>query len=211
MKNFILLVFTCTLISCGHNQEEKMLYNYQQKNVKSLNFDLDDLDFNIQKIQKVTDIKAADSAKYYKRQFAEYWTKNPDSMLIDTLRFDFVQNLLNDRIMQEDTLVKLYQESVLTAIRIGDISYEYESKRKRDKAIDEKHSLKETLSDIQEIEHKHNTFANKPDSILSIKYRANYTLKNPLMSDIKQTFDKYFYTDASLSKFVKEESVEDTK
>lgn len=209
MKNFILFLITCALISCGKNKEEKMLYDYQQKNVKSLNFDLKDLDFKIQKINKVADIRAADSAKYFKRQFAEYWEKNPDSTLIDTLSFKFVKNLLDGRIVQQDTLAKLYQQGVLVAIKVGNYSYELESKRKRDKAIDEKHSLKETLSKIEEIEQKHNEFAKKPDSIISAKYRANYTMKNPLMSDIKQTFDKYFYTDGAQSKLIKEESVED--
>ena len=209
MKNIILLLSVILLISCGKSQGEKMLYDYQQRNAKSLNFDLKDLDFKVLDVQKISEIKAADSAKFYKRKFAEYWTANPDSVLIDTLRFDFVKNLLDENIKHQDTLSKLYQESVLTAIRINDISYEYDSKRKRNEAIDEKHSLKKSLLEIEQIEQNYNDFAKKPDSILSIKYRAKYTMINPLMSNIKQTFDKYFYTDAAHTKFVKEEAVEE--
>lgn len=184
-----------------------MLYDYQQKNVRNLNFDLKDLDFKILKVEKVADVKAADSAKYFKQEFAKYWEKNPDETLIDTLSFDFINNTLDKNITHQDTLIKLYEESVLTAIRIGDYSYELESDRKRNQASDKMQSLLKTRSEIRKIEYQYNKLASNPDSILSTKYRAYYSMINPLLSDIKQTFDAYFYTDNTQSKFIKEEAV----
>jgi hypothetical protein len=207
MKNITLLLIGATLIvSCGNNKEEQMLYDYQQKNVKTLNFDLKDLDFEIQNIEKISDITAADSIKLLKQELAEYWTKNPEQTLIDTLSFSYVKNVLNESIIQQDTLYKLYQESVLTAIRINDFSYELDSKRKRDKAMDDMLSYKKTLSEVESLEKYFNKLSEKPDLILSSKYKANYSLINPMIGSTKQTFEKEFYTNSTQTEFVKEET-----
>ncbi|WP_373496782.1 hypothetical protein [Aquiflexum sp.] len=208
MKKITLLLMTVLIYSCGNNKEEQMLYDYQQKNVKSMNFDLKDLDYKVQEIEKVTDITAADSLKHLKYELAEFWKKNPEQSLVDTLSFQYVKNVLNESITQQDTLYKLYQESVLTAIRIDDYSYELESKRKRDDAMDEMFSYKKTLSDVESLEKYFNKLSEKPDSILSSKYKAIYSLKNPMLGNTKQTFDKIFYTNSEQTAFVKEETTE---
>lgn len=207
-RNILLLLVATLMISCGKNKSEQMLYDYQQKNVKSLNFDLADLDFNIQHVEKVKDITATDSLKYIKKELAEYWKKNPKQSLVDTLSFKYVKDVLNESITQNDTLYKLYQKATLTAIRIDDYSYELESKRKRDKAMDDMFSYKKTLAEVEKLENYYNKLSENPDSILSTKYEANYSLKNPMLGNTKQTFDKKFYTNASQTKFIKEEAVE---
>jgi hypothetical protein len=209
MKKITILLMTILIYSCGNNKEEKMLYDYQQKNVKSMNFDLKDLDYKVQKIEKVTDITSADSIKYLKQELAEFWTKNPAQSLVDTLSFHYVKNLLNEYITKQDTLQKLYQSAVLTAIRIDDYSYELESKRKRDEAIDEMYNYKETLSSIEKLEGRFNELSKQPEAILSTKYKAVYSLKNPILGNVKQTFEKYFYTNKEQTEFIKEESIEE--
>lgn len=209
MKKITLLLIGATfIVSCGNNKEEQMLYDYQQKNVKSLNFDLKDLDYNVQEIEKVVDITAADSIKHLKQELAEYWTKNAEQSLVDTLSFKYVKNVLNESITQQDTLQKLYQSAVLTAIKIDDYSYELESKRKRDKAIDDMFDYKETLSNVEKLEGRYNELSKQPETILSTKYKAVYSLKNPMLGNTKQTFDKFFYTNKAQTEFIKEESVE---
>jgi hypothetical protein len=47
----------------------------------------------------------------------------------------------------------------LTILFIDDYPYELESKRKRDKAIDEMYDYKETLSKIERIENRYNEFS----------------------------------------------------
>jgi hypothetical protein len=208
MKRITVLLFIATLIvSCGKNKGEQMLYDYQQNNVKALNFDLADLDFEIKKVEKITDITASDSLKILKKEFAEYWKKGAEQSLVDTLSFKYVKNVLNETITQQDTLYKLYQRSVLTAIRTDNFSYELESKRKRDKAMDEMFSYKKTLSEVETLEKYYNKLAKKPDAILSSKYKANYSLKNPMLGNTKQTFEKEYYTNSSQTEFIKEENI----
>jgi|SRR5690625_212001 len=207
MRKLLLLLITFTLISCGKSKEELMLYDYQQKNARSLNFDIKDLDFKVLNIEKVKDVKAADSATYFKEQFAKYWQKNPDETLIDTLSFSYVKNILDESIAYKDTLIDLYNERVLNAIRRGDYYQELESERKYDQEMEEKQSLTKTLSEISILEYKYNNLSKNPDSILSTKYRASYSMKNPLLSDIKQTFDAYFYTDNAQERFIKKEDL----
>lgn len=210
MKRIALILSTVFIFSCGKNKEEQMLYDYQQENVRALNFDLKDLDFKIIKVEKLTDVTAADSMEVLKQEFAEYWTKSPEQSLVDTLSFDYVKDVLNQSIAHQDTLSKIYQESVLTAIRLGSYSYELESKRKRDEAIEEKFSLKETLAEIEELEEYHNSLAVNPDSVLSAKYAATYSMNNPMLGNVKQTFDKIYFSNGAQNKFIREEeSVED--
>jgi len=207
-KITLLLIGTLLIVSCGKNKEEQMLYDYQQKNAKSLNFDLEDLNFKIDKVEKVADIKASDSLKVLKEKLAEYWTKNPEQSLIDTLSFEYVKDVLNKSITQQDTLYKSYQELVLSAIRRSDISSEYSYKRERDKAMDEKLSNQKTLIEIKSLEKYYNQLADKPDSILSTKFTAKYSQNNPLLNNTKQTFEKTFYTNSEQTEFVKSESNE---
>ena len=204
-KITLLLIGSLFLVSCGKNQGEQMLHDYQQKNARALNFDIKDLDFKVLEIEKIGDITSVDSMKIIKREFAEYWTKSPEQSLVDTLSFDYVKGVLNQSISHQDTLSKLYQKSVLTAIEIRDYSYELDSKRKRDKALDEKFSFKETLSKIEDLELYHNALSVKPDSVLSTKYAATYSMNNPMLGNAKQTFDKVYYTNGEQSKFIKEE------
>jgi hypothetical protein len=208
MKKVTLILLTAILIaSCGKNKGEQMLYDYQQNNVKALNFDLADLDFEIKKVEKINDITASDSLKLLKKEFANYWKIDAEQSLVDTLSFKYVKRVLNETITQQDTLYKLYQKSVLTAIRIDDYSYELESKRKRDKAMDEMFSYQKTLAAVETLEKYYNKLAEKPDSILSSKYKANYSLKNPMLGNTKQTFEKEYYTNSSQTEFVKEENI----
>ncbi|PZW37629.1 hypothetical protein LX95_02865 [Mesonia algae] len=207
-KITLLLIGVTFLVSCGNNKEEQMLYDYQQKNAKSLNFDLEDLNFEIDKVEKVADIKASDSLKVLKVKLAEYWTKNPEQSLIDTLNFEYVKNVLNKSITQQDTLYKSYQELVLSAIRRNDISSQYRYKRERDNAMDEKLSNQKTLIEIESLEEYYNQLADKPDSILSTKFTAKYSQNNPLLGNTKQTFEKTFYTNSEQTEFVKTESNE---
>ncbi|WP_158837754.1 hypothetical protein [Polaribacter sp. L3A8] len=207
MKKITLLLIGVTfIISCGNNKEEQMLYNYQQKNVKALNFDLKDLDFKIQKIEKITDISAADSIKLVKQKLAEYWTKKPEQALIDTLSFKYVKDIINKTIRQQDTLYKSYQELVLSAIRRNGFSDKLRYKRQRDNAMEQKLSNEKILIKIKSLEKYYNQLSENLDSILSSKYKATYSQNNPMLGNTKQTFDKIFYTNSTQTEFVIRES-----
>ena len=210
MKNIILLLLASTfMVSCGKNKSEQMLYDYQQKNVKALNFVLEDLDFKIIKVEKVIDITATDSIKYLKKKLAEFLTKNPEQALIDTLSFKYMKSALNLGIEVGQNLVEIHQKSVMFGIQYDDYSWEMRSKRERDQAIEQVISYKTTLFEVETLEKYYDKLSKKPDSILSTKYKTNYSLKNPMLGNIKQTFEKIYYTNASQTKFIKEEIVEE--
>lgn len=142
IKKIILLIFgTIFLISCGKSREKQMLYDYQQESFG----DLDNLDLKVQNIDKVGDIKASDSMKVLKRELGDYWTKNPEQTLADTLGFNYVKELLNETIDDKDTMSKLYQKAMITGMEIKNPSYERDAERKRDEALDEKVFYQKTL------------------------------------------------------------------
>lgn len=207
-KNILLVLSALLIISCGKNKSEQMLYDYQQKNVGALNFDLADLDFKIEKIEKISDITAADSIIHIKKEFAGYWLDEPSQTLIDTLSFKFVKRVLKETIERDEALHNRYQQSVSTAYQMSNFTSQLEYEIKRDEVMTEIDSYKQGLSAIEILEEKFNQFSAKPDSILSSKYKANYSFNNPMLGNIKQSFKKVYYTNASQTKFIKEETVE---
>ena len=73
------------------------------------------------------------------------------------------------------------------------------------------YDYKETLSKIEKLETQYNEYGKSPDEVLSTKYKANYSLKNPMLGNTKQTFEKYFYTNKTQTEFIKEELTTEEK
>jgi hypothetical protein len=207
-KIILLLIGTFLMVSCGKNKEEQMLYDYQQKNVKSLNFDLDDLDFKIYKVEKVADITASDSLKILKEELAGYLVENPKQSLIDTLSFKYVKDALNEAMTDYESITNNYQEAVISASIRGDLSSKYKYEEERNKAIRDKVDVLSKIYRVEWLENYYNLLAVKPDSILSSKFTAKYSQNNPLLGNTKQTFEKTFYTNSEQTEFVKSESDE---
>jgi hypothetical protein len=209
MEKYILIsLISLTLFSCGNSPEEQMLYDYQQKNVGALNFDLDDLEFKIISIEKVGDVTASDSMKFFKKELAEIWETDPQQSLIDTLSFHHVIEALNSGIRSYERLTELNQELVLSAIRLDDYIGRIKYASARDEAIRDATGFKITLSKVEALEEYYNRLAINPDSVLSVKYRANYALRNPVLGNARQIFDTVFFTNQSQTRFIKEEAVE---
>lgn len=210
MKNIVLLFLgAILLVSCGKSEGEQMLYDYQQNNVKALNFDLKDLDFKIEQVESIGNVLSIDSANYCKQELAEFWDTDASQTLIDTLSFSYVKSKVEGVIAMQDTLADIYQKSVILAIQLDDYSMESRAKRNRDAAIKKGTEFEFSLLKVERIEEEYNKFSAQPDSVLSTKYRAIYSLKNPMLSNVKQTFDKIFYTNAAQTKFIKEETFEE--
>lgn len=68
-----------------------------------------------------------------------------------------------------------------------------------------KFSIKKLLK-VESLEKYYNALANNPDLVLSVKYRATYSLNNPRLDNKNQTYDKVFYTNKDQTKFIKEET-----
>lgn len=197
MKKLLLISITTLLLtSCGKSKEEQMLYDYQANNAKEgLNMNVEDLNLEIEEVKKVKEIKASDSIKFYKDKLSVLWNGDDASEKErDTLSYDFV-------ITQLDTLKSRYQQMIILNIK-ADKAYEnYEWESKRDNAID-------AYVDAASWKSVNDAYLKDPDSILSIKYKASYSINNPMLNNAKQSFSKFYYTDASNEEFIKEESID---
>jgi hypothetical protein len=207
-KPILLSLITLFLISCGKSPAEQMLYDYQQKNVGALNFDLNDLDFQIIKIEKVGEVTASDSMAVLKKELAELWKDNPEQSLIDTLSFVYAMEALSGLVNNYERLFELSQEMVLLAIRLDDYADKFEYTRQRDSAIVQMVQYQSELRKISRLEEYYNRLVINPDSVLSVKYRANYALRNPILGNARQVFNKVFYTNQSQTEFIKEETLD---
>lgn len=188
-----------------------MLYDYQQNTAKALNFDLKDLDFKIQNIEKLSDIKASDSLPYIKEEFVQVWNSEPDQSLIDTLSFDYVKSKLNFVIEDTEKEREMLNKLIKSAREISE-SNSYEGtkleinlREKELKVFNEQMRYVDALLKVKGIEYRYNILAKNPDSILSTKYGAKYSMNNPMLGNTKQTFERIYFTNAAQTKFIKEE------
>jgi hypothetical protein len=177
--------------------------------VKALNFELEDLEFEIESVERTQSIIASDSMALTRYRLAELWENNPNQTLVDTISFEFVKSELNTVIVDKDTLQKMCSRSILKAVEFGDAVWRMESEIARDKARKERNEFRILLTEVELLEAYFNALAEKPDSVLSVKYVSKYRIKNPLLGNAVQTFNKVFYSNAAETSFVKEEELLD--
>jgi hypothetical protein len=210
MKNQLFLILGIfTLSGCSESDGERMLREYQKENVKALNFELEDLEFEIESVERTQSIIASDSMALTRYRLAELWENNPNQTLVDTISFEFVKSELNTVIVDKDTLQKMCSRSILKAVEFGDAVWRMESEIARDKARKERNEFRILLTEVELLEAYFNALAEKPDSVLSVKYVSKYRIKNPLLGNAVQTFNKVFYSNAAETSFVKEEELLD--
>lgn len=194
MKKSIVFLMSLIFISCGKSKEEQMLYDYQEKGVKKIfKTNLEELDFKINSIEKQEDITAKDSINYFKNELCKIWLgENAKQSEKDTLSYNYVISKL-------DELVDGYQELIILNAKAGKSYKNYENKKERNKYIDASVNVKSLKS-------KSDIYSQNAESVLSTKYKVNYSILNPVLK-LTQTFDKLYYTDASQTKFIKEEQI----
>jgi len=204
MKKLVIVIVSVSLFSCGYNKEEKMLFDYQQENVGSMNFNLKDLNFKIEKIEKVLDITSKDSMQYFKKQYANMWEKDLSEISVDTLTFDYVNNALNEAI----SMAQKNKDSYKELMNITNDSYKlYDYSKEVEKFTNSEYEFKTLLLNFEKIEKSYNDYAVDPEAILSTKYKAQYSLNNPLLGNTKQNFNKFFYTNKSQTAFILDEDI----
>ncbi|RTY88104.1 hypothetical protein [Flavobacterium sp. RSP15] len=177
------------------SNEEQMLYDYKSKSIKQLfSTSLEELDFEINSIEKIGGVKSSDSIKILKDKLVLAWL-GKDAVLTekDTLTFNYVIKELNK-------LTNTYQEIILGNIRNDEEYKNYEYKEKRNENIKISVYAGAWKS-------KFDLYSKNPDSIISTKYKVSYSLTNPLLK-IKQTHDEIYFTNADQTKFIFDEKVE---
>ncbi|MFH6957760.1 hypothetical protein ACHRV1_10155 [Flavobacterium aquidurense] len=191
MTKITLLLGILLIASCGKSKEEKMLYEYQKAKARSINFNIDDLNFNIKSLDKLNDIKAKDSMAFFQNKLVEYY-KTTDKEK-EAISFEYV-------ISQLDTLINSYQELILLRAKAGKSYLNYDDKENRNKFIKEKVY-------VENWKEQYDKYKKNPEVVLSSKYKANYTILNPVMNNAKQTFEKFFFTNSSQTQFIGEENI----
>lgn len=193
MKKTILILLTFSLIACGKSKEEQMLYDFKAKSIKELfNSTPKDLNFKINSIKFDRNVIAKDSAKHYKDKLSIAWFgKNPNKEQSDTLTFKFV-------IQELESMINIYQEMIISNIKLDRDYKNYEYKKNRDETIESK-------AEIMIMKMYYDDYIKTPDSILCKKYLSNYSLNNPSLNNVKQTFDRYLYSNKDDSKIIAEE------
>lgn len=191
MKKLLLTSAIATLlISCGYNQQEQMLYDYENDGFKELlKADIKDIGFKIKEIKKVGEITANDSMQVQKEKLHNIFynggvTYNKDK---DTLSFDYVINS-NKRISEA------YQKTMLMNIQNDESYLNYDLENKQNEAI-EKYVYAEGAKKRYE---KYKAMNNAK---LADVYQATYTIKNPLLN-VEQTITKTYYTNKEGNKFI---------
>lgn len=191
MKKLLLTSAIATLlISCGYNQQEQMLYDYENDGFKELlKADIKDIGFKIKEIKKVGEITANDSMQVQKEKLHNIFynrgvTYNKDK---DTLSFDYVIN-------SNKKIAEAYQKTILMNIQNDESYLNYDLENKQNEAI-EKYVYAEGAKKRYE---KYKAMNNAK---LADVYQATYTIKNPLLN-VEQTITKTYYTNKEGNKFI---------
>jgi len=199
-KITLIAIIFSLLFSCSRNSEEQMLYDYVKKaSFEKLNVNIDQLDFKILSLMKISNITAKDSLiliqKYFdikKKEKIDYFTKqleqyknlnmgyaytikNKKNQSINDMHQDFTDNI-EENIKRIQNCINLYN---------GDCKGTF---------------LEPVLSKIKRYEMD-------PDNVLSSKYKANYTLTDRALN-AKETFNYYYYTNFDNTSFIKDEIIE---
>lgn len=193
MKRFILLVFVISLVSCSKSKEEQMLYDYINKGmIKTLNVDLKDTDFKIIEIEKIKEIKYSDSLTFIKLELAKLYSPKNYSKVKDTLTFNYVVNLLDNVLNSNKEIINKYLNAGMP--------------NEAKDMLNKNKNYQEFYIKAKSLKLKYDAFKIQNDKILSAQYKGTYSMTNPLMK-IKQTFTKFYYSNAENTIILKEEEI----
>lgn len=193
MKKLLFLPILSIVLftSCSEpSPEEQMLKVYLDKELmKTINVKIDDTDYKVNSIEKSGVVTGKDSVTYYYAKLKDLW---PSESLSKPEPFRMVLIELDTIIKQYDALIKLYSE-------MGD---EYSVKKNQRK----RKEYRDIQTNVMFMSLSNAIYSKKGDSILSHKYKVNYSITNPVLK-ARQTFNKTFYSNANNTEFVNAEDL----
>lgn len=207
MKRIVLTTITALLVACGYNKEEQMLYDYVNDGVKkALNTDVKNIGFKIVEFKKIQEITAKDSLA----MLEPYLEKEKMSGLLEIKQtlskiYDAKEKSLSNlsealKIGTKDA--KNFAEEIKADIKKFDTRIE--NLEKLEKSYNEDFAGTEHESVYKKIQ-EYKTNENK---ILSTKYLGKHSIKNPLLNNVEQTIEKYYFTNSENTKIVESVDVE---
>ncbi|WP_347375142.1 hypothetical protein [Aequorivita sp. Q41] len=197
MKKITLLLLGATLmLSCGKSKEEQLIADYAQ----TLGDAKMDLNFKMKNLEKVEDITAKDSLEILKSYFTEK-KANKISEFQDGINYN-KENLdkhtkeLAETNPNHSSLVELYERYINEAK--SEIE-RYEQNIKLYEGDCQGTFLEPVLISIKDYE-------KRGDEILVSKFKANFTMNNPLLNNTKQEITRTYYLDGDRTKVLSTES-----
>lgn len=191
MKKLLLLLLCLVVFSCGKSKEEQMHFDYEDQVIRDyLNVSATDLNYKLISLNEVRKIKGSDSALFFLNKFRKKYKAAYDFELTPVY-FDSLINIYSQGSIACGNLAKLYLES----------NYSKYSEN-RDKQV----KYKSWSDDVTLLKNNYDNYSKVSDTLISSEYLIKYSIDNPILNNLKQTHEKYYYTDAAGSKFVRSEA-----
>lgn len=197
MKKITLFLLGATfLISCGKSKEEQLIADYAQ----TMGDAKMDLNFKMKNLEKVEDITAKDSLEILKSYFDEKRgnkiSEFQEGIDRNKENLDKYTKQLAETNPNHTSLVELYEKYINEAKSEVE---RYEQNIKLYEGDCKGTFLEPVLISIKDYE-------KKGDEILVSKFKANYTVNNPLLNNTKQEITRTYYLDGSRTKVLSTES-----
>lgn len=187
-NTLVLFVVGFLITSCGKSNEEKLFTEFKSKELQtSLKTTPDELNFKIESIEEVKEIKASDSIKYLHDKLVEVFKTEEKEK--DTLTYDFA-------IKEVDKLINATQELILLRAKAGRSYENYESKEQRDELIKQKVYLGAWKQESE-------NYSKNKKEVLAKEYKVKYVIDNPLLK-IKQNISSQIFSNKDNTKIIKE-------
>lgn len=198
MKKLIpFLLLSLLIVSCGgYSPEEQMLYDYENKGAQeSLEVELNELDFQILKVEIVDSVIAMDSLTYYFDVFkSEFKDALPE---IDENSYDQLIETYDSNYKEYDSLVGVYNKL-----------NEPSSKNKVLEFSQQRDTFRSYRDKVIGLKNRFDYFMDMGSNTLAYKFKGAYSHKNPQEKNLVQTHEKIYFTNSDGTKFVKTEELE---
>lgn len=193
MKKILIILTSLTLASCGQSKEEKLISDY----VQTFGDSKIDANFKMKNLEKQNDITAKDSLVILKSYFEE---KKNDKISQFQETIDYNKERLEEKTkdLAESnpsftSINELYQEYIDDAIS--------EIKRNEKNIELYQGDCKGTF--LEPILIKISDYEKKGDKVLYTKYKASYSINNPMLNNTKQEFEREFYINSDKTEVIR--------
>lgn len=188
-----LLVITLTTISCQKSKEEILIADYAQ----TLGSAKMDLNFKLQRLEKIKDITANDSALILTLTFEEK----------KKIKLEQLSESLND-----STMLKFYKEQLELAKKNKALnslveSYTSNIKSEREAIQQTKNYIELYNGDckgtfLEPLYISIKEYETSPEKLLATEYNVTYSIENPLLNNVKQEINGVFVLNADRTKVI---------
>jgi len=173
MKRFFLPLILL-MVACAPSKVEKLISDYEQTNGSTKT----DLSLKIQELKEIGKVTGADSAMFYQA------------------KVDSVLKKLSGKDLKSFNIINQYLDTIVDSYtHICELNYTefYAEKLKY---------YSETRSNLRINNLEALKYGIIKDSVFAVRFDCTYTIKNPVLNNVKQTIKKTYYISSDLSKII---------